>query len=135
MGMGIFISKNSIPFLKEYLVSKDIDTKGGYGTGPKRTWQLIRTTLDDLGMSADLLKHGVKREAFLFRLVDNLEDYMNGKNKIPKYRDLPFSDLAEYWKERWLKGRYDRVDGWHAWDNHEILSNLTVGEMATDDRV
>ncbi len=133
-GYGNFHFQKLYPLFKEYLKSKDIDTKGGYGTGPKRTWQLIRKTLDELGIPADLLKHGVKREAFLFRLVDNLEDYMNGKNKTPKYRDLPFNDLAEYWKERWLKGRYDRVDGWHAWDNHEILTSLTVEERATNDR-
>jgi len=133
-GYGNFHFQKLYPLFKEYLESKDIDTRGGYGTGPKRTWQLIRRTLDELEMPADLLKHGVKREAFLFRLVDNLEEYMNGKNKTPKYRDLPFDDLAEYWKERWLKGRYDRVDGWHAWDNQDILTSLTVGEVVTNDR-
>lgn len=133
-GYGNFHFQNLYPLFKEYLESKGVDTKGGYGTGPKRTWQLIRRTLDELGLSADLLKHGVKREAFLFRLIDNLEDYMNGQTKTPKYKDLPFNDLAGYWKERWLTGRYNRVDGWHSWDNQEILTSLTVGEMANNGR-
>jgi hypothetical protein len=106
---------------------------GGYGTGPRRSWQLIRRTLDNLGLSADLLKHGVKREAFLFRLVDNLNEYMNGESDEPKYRDFPFCDLADYWKERWLKGRFERVDGWHSWNNQEILQALTVEEIKNDD--
>ena len=133
-GYGNFHFQRLYPLFKEYLESKHIDTKGGYGTGPKRTWQIIRRTLDELGISADLLKHGVKREAFLFRLIDNLEDYMNGKSKTPKYRDLPFSDLAEYWKERWLEGRYTRVDGWHVWDNHEIFKSISIGEEQKNER-
>ena len=118
---------------KQYLETKGISTLGGYGTGPRRTWQIIRRSLDDIGISADLLKHGVKREAFLFRLIDNLDDYMDGKSDRPQYRDFPFDAMAEFWKSRWLLGRFERVDGWHSWDNQEILQALTVEEIKNDD--
>ena len=131
-GYGNFHLQRLYPVFKEFLASQKMSVDGGYGTGPRRSWQLIRRTLDNLGFSADLLKHGVKREAFLFRLVDNLNGYMNGESTEPKYRNLPFNDLADYWKERWLKGRFERVDGWHSWNNQEILNSLTVMEKLDD---
>jgi hypothetical protein len=125
-GYGNFHLQRLYPLFKEYLESVGVDTKGGYGTGPKRSWQLMRLALDRLGISADLLKHGVQREAFLFRLVDNLEEYMSGKNKSPTYKNLPFADLATYWRERYLLPRSERVDGWHWWDKQEILKDITT---------
>lgn len=127
-GYGNFHLQRLYPILKSYLELQDINTNGGYGTGPKRTWQLMRRALDKLEISTDLLKHGVKREAYLFRLIDNLEEYMEGKTTSPKYRDFPFDDLAAYWNKRWLKKRIERIDGWHTWDNRELLKSLTIGE-------
>ena len=133
-GYGNFHFQRLYPLFKEYLESKNINTKGGYGTGPRRTWQLITRTLKELELPGDLLRHGVKREAFLFRLINNLEDYMSAKSKTPKYRDLPFNDLAEFWKERWLKGRYTRVDSWHAWNSYEILKSISISEEAENEQ-
>lgn len=125
-GYGNFHLQRLYPLLKEYLESIGVDTKGGYGTGPKRTWQLMRLALDRLGISADLLKHGIQRETFLFRLIENLEEYMSGKNENPIYKDLPFADLAAYWKERYLLPRAERVDSWHQWNKQEILRDITT---------
>lgn len=125
-GYGNFHLQRLYPLFKEYLESVGVDTKGGYGTGPKRSWQLMRLALDRLDISADLLKHGVQREAFLFQLVENLEEYMSGKNKNPIYKNLPFADLAAYWRERYLLPRSERVDGWHRWDKQEILKDITT---------
>lgn len=125
-GYGNFHLQRLYPLFKEYLESIGVDTRGGYGTGPKRTWQLMRLALNHLGISADLLKHGIRREAFLFRLVENLEEYMCGKNENPAYKNLSFADLASYWKERYLLPRSERVDGWHHWDKQEILKDITT---------
>ncbi len=123
-GYGNFHLQRLYPLLKEYLASLGIDTAGGYGTGPKRSWQLMRLALERLDISADLLKHGIQREAFLFRLVDNLEAYMNGEADTPQFKDLAFADLAAYWRERYLLPRADRVDSWHSWDRLEILNDM-----------
>lgn len=131
-GYGNFHLQRLYPVFKEYLVAEDISTKGGYGTGPRRTWQIIRQTVDKIGISGDVLKHGIRREAFLFRLIDNLEAYLNGKTDKPIYRDLPFNCLASYWKERWLKERFQRVDGWHQWDSQEIAASLILAKPQQD---
>ena len=31
--------------------------------------------------------------------------------------DRSFANLAEHWRERWLLGRAERVDGWRQWRN------------------
>ncbi len=125
-GYGNFHLHRLYPLFKEYLKSIGVDTTSGYGSGPNRSWQLIRLALHHLGISADLLKHGVQRETFLFRLIENLEDYMSGKTASPVYKDLPFGDLAAYWKERYLLPRSERVDGWHRWNRQEILKDITT---------
>jgi hypothetical protein len=125
-GFGSFHLMNLYPLFKEFLESQDVDVKGGYGTGPRRKWQIMRAVLERLELPGDLLKHGVKREAFLFPLIKNLRDYMEGKDEEPIFRNLPFSDLAEYWQKRWLLPRADRVDGWHKWDSKSIASLVVV---------
>jgi len=114
------------PLFREFLESQGISTRGGFGTGPRRKWQTMVRALERLGFSRDLLRHGVKREAFLFPLVDNLKDYMEGWAAVPAYRDLPFADLAAYWRERWLLPRAERVDGWREWKQDKIKDALML---------
>jgi len=134
-GYGNFHLQKLYPLFKKYLESENISTRGGYGTGPKRSWQLIQRTLDKLGLRGSILRHGIKREAFLFRLIDNLEDYMEGRTDTPLYRDLPFEKLAAFWKARWLKGRSERVDGWHKWERQEIAKSLILSETIRESKV
>lgn len=132
-GYGNFHLQKLYPTFKEYLESEGVSTQGGYGTGPKRSWQLICTVLDKVGLSREILKHGIEREVFLFRLVDNLDDYLQGKTQTPIYRDYPFDDLAQYWEKRWLIGRAERVNGWHQWDSQEIAKTLILAKGTNDD--
>jgi hypothetical protein len=53
---------------------------------------------------------------------------MEGRAAEPLYRDLPFEDLAAYWRERWLLPRAGRVNGWHAWEPERLLDLLIVDE-------
>lgn len=132
-GYGSFHLMELYPLFREFLEERGISTRGGFGTGPRRKWQTIRRALDIIGFKNDFLRNGVKREVFLFRLVDNLEFYMEGRTTEPKYRDLPFVDLADYWRERWLLPRAQRVDGWANWDNIEIAKSLLIVEEKQND--
>ncbi len=127
-GYGNFHLQRLYPLFKEFLRTEEIETHGGYGTGPKRSWQIMRRALDRIGISGDILKHGIKREAFLFRLIGNLEDYMSGEVEIPTYHNFPFEDLAAYWKDRWLMPRSERVDGWHKWLKEDIEASLLLSD-------
>lgn len=131
-GYGSFHLLRLYPQFRSFLEAQGISTRGGYGTGPRRKWQTMVRALERLGFSSDLLKHGLKREGFLFPLIHNLEEYMTGNDKVPAFRDLPFNTLADYWRERWLLGRADRVDGWRAWRRSEIENMLIIAESKRD---
>lgn len=125
-GYGSFHLAHLYGPFREYLEELGISTRGGFGTGPRVKWQTMVRALERLGFSADLLKHGVKREAFLFPLARNLTDYLEGRADEPLYFNRPFSDLAAYWRERWLLGRAERVDGWRGWRHEEIAEMLVL---------
>jgi len=125
-GYGTFHLEPLYPLLREYLEAQGISTRGGYNVGPRIKWQTCVRALERLGLSKMLLKHTVRREAFLFPLIHNLDDYMEGRVDKPVYKDLPFADLAAYWRRRWLLPRVTRVDGWREWKAERLLESLIV---------
>lgn len=127
-GYGSFHLQRLYPLFREFLEAQGVSTRGGFGTGPRRKWQTMVRALERLGFTSDLLKHGVKREAFLFPLIHNLEAYMAGRDDELDLRKLPFEELATYWQERWLLGRAERVDGWRQWRHEEIENMLILAE-------
>lgn len=129
-GYGTFHLMELYPLFRDFLKSQGISTRGGFGTGPRRKWQIMVRALDRLGLPSDFLRHGIRREVFLFRLVHNLEAYMEGRDSEPVYRNLPLGDLIVWWRERWLLPRAERVDGWREWRRENIRSLLLFGEEA-----
>ena len=131
-GYGAFHLEELYPLFRQFLESQGISTKGGFGTGPRRKWQTMVRALERLGFSGELLRHGVKREVFLFRLVENLEAYMEGRDSQPVYRDLPFQDLVSWWRQRWLLPRAARIEGWRSWRKEEIEKQLLLSSECYD---
>lgn len=130
-GFGSFHLATLYPELRKLLDDQGIPTQGGFGVGPRIVWQTMDRALRKLGFSKSLLKHGLKREAFLFRLTSNLESFMKGEATTPEYYDQSFDDLSKWWIERWLLPRSDRVTEWQNWQKQELqdylfLKNLTI---------
>lgn len=133
-GYGTFHLELFYPTLRTILEEQGISTRGGFGTGPRKKWQTIVRALERIGLPKDFLRHGVKREVYLFRLIDNLEAYMKGCDPEPMYRDLPFSELARWWRERWLLPRASRTDYWRKWDSRKIADTLLRTFTTADHR-
>ena len=129
-GYGAFHLEPLYPLFREYLEARGISTRGGYKVGPRIKWQTCVRALERLGLSGAFLKHTVRREAFLFPLIYNLDDYMEGRTDEPVEKDFPFADLADYWRTRWLLPRAERVDGWYEWEAEQLLKSLIVDEDA-----
>jgi hypothetical protein len=125
-GNGSFHLLRLYPKFRDFLEERDISTRGGYGTGPRRKWQTMVRALNKLGFSSDILKHGVKRESFIFPLIHNLTEYMSNPAIEPNFRNLPFEELVAYWRERWLIGRVERVNGWQDWEREQIKERLLL---------
>jgi len=125
-GYGTFHLMELYPLFRQFLEGQGVTPLVGFGSGPRPKWQTMVRALKRLGLSADLIRHGVKREVFLFRLVDNLEAYMEGRDTKPFYRDWSFAELAAWWRERWLLPRAKRVHEWKAWRKEKIEDRLLV---------
>lgn len=134
-GYGGFHLATLYPALREFLEKQGISTRGGFGVGPRIVWQTYVRASEHLGISRDLLKHGIRREVFLFPLVSNLTEYMGGHTRRPQYFHLSFAEIAQWWRERWLLPRAQRVDGWHNWDNREIEHMLILTRANHDNRL
>jgi len=123
-GYGIFHLTELYPLFRQFLEERGISTHGGFEKGPRFRWQTAVRALERIGLSAKLLKHSIKREVFLFPLINNLKAYMEGDTEEPEYRDLPLEELIIYWKERWLLPRAERCQEWKKWKNEELYQLL-----------
>ena len=133
-GYGTFHLEPFYLFFRLLLESRGISTRGGYGVGPRIKWQTCARALDALGLPRALLQHSVPREVFLFPLIHNLKAYMEGREEEPAYRDLPFDDLAAYWRERWMLPRAERISRWREWEPERLLEGVFSVAKLTDEK-
>ncbi|MCS7153600.1 MAG: DUF4338 domain-containing protein [Bacteroidia bacterium] len=125
-GYGIF---HLMPFYDEMvkLVEKTYGKRQtGYGSGPRPAWQVVDKALRQLKLPESIMRHSIPREVFLFRLIENLEDYMEGRTDRPIYRHLPFAELVDYWRTRWLLPRLSREERWKSWQKEEFIQSLLL---------
>ena len=104
-------------------------TDGGFGNGPKVRWQNITRTLSDIGLPNSLLRHGVRREVFVYRLVDELAAGMAGAGFGAPYQ-LTTNDFSDFWKARWAIPRAERFPNWNKGRDVALLAS-TVEHWAS----
>ena len=81
-----------------------------YGNGPSAKMRLCREALSMLGLGG-LQVHGLKRAVYLFEAASNVRDIVRG-GADPVWHDRPLASAAEWWAERWCRGRARRRDDW-----------------------
>lgn len=79
-----------------------------WGRGFRNRREVIRKALSGLGMQADLVYHGVKREVYVAPLARNTREYLRGEQGEPVWFDQAASDLIDAFVERWLLPRAQR---------------------------
>ena len=79
-----------------------------WGKGFRNRREIVRKTLPLLGLSQDLLYHGVKREIFLAPLAENTAAFLRGDHQHLRYHHRTADDLFAWFRERWLLPRASR---------------------------
>lgn len=102
-----------------FLKSKGVNIARGYGHGPSRKMRLIALGLHYLGLPS-FEYHGIKRELYLFPLVNNLREAIQKRQK-PIWVDRPFDELVNYWKERWAIPRAERMPEWRDFNSDKFF--------------
>lgn len=119
-GFGTLHLESLYEQMCDYLRMDDRFTKGGFGNGPKVRWQNITRALIAVGLPRTLLRHGLQREVFLYRFVDDLENGMKG-NSFGQPIALAEHDFAAYWRERWAMPRALRFPWWNQGNERDLL--------------
>jgi hypothetical protein len=76
-----------------------------WGSGFRNKREVVRKCLSKIGLSADLLYHGICREIFTAPLGRESLRFLRGEVERPCFYNWPAGDLTETFKERWLLPR------------------------------
>lgn len=105
--------------LFEDLVAVAEDSQGfrgsKYGDGPNWKIRTIRLALTKLGLSGDLLKHGIQREVYLAPLGVGWRSFLRGERDDVQPFGYPLQDLSDFYVKRWVVGRAERRPEFREW--------------------
>lgn len=124
-GYGMLHLEHLYKRICDLLDAHDLLTPNGYGNGPKVRWQNVTKALVLLGLPLNLLAHGVRREVYLFSLMENLTTGMAGGSFGKPYR-MSSQDFGEYWRERWAIPRALRYPEWREIDAPNMIRAKAV---------
>lgn len=85
-----------------------------WGDGFRNRRELVRKTLPLLGLSSDLIYHGVKREIFVAPLATNTTSFLRGNHLQLLWYHRSVADLFEWFRDRWLLPRAVRDNRYQA---------------------
>ncbi len=93
-----------------------------YGSGPNWRLRTIKTTLQMIGLSPNLLRHGINREVFVCKLASNAERFLRGEVNRPYYKNLlSVREIGELTLERWVIPRAERRPDFVQWKRENML--------------
>ena len=87
-----------------------------WGTGFRNRRELVKKVLPSLGLSQDLLYHGVKREIFVAPLAANTAAFLRGDHQHLTQRKRTVDELFEWFRNRWLLPRSARNHSYMTFD-------------------
>ena len=87
-----------------------------WGRGWRSRREVLRKALPVIGLSRDLVWHGVERQVFAVPLAANAREYLCGETEELRALDLPAEALTEAHRERWLLPRASRTGRWRRFE-------------------
>jgi hypothetical protein len=130
-GWGHFhFSNGTFEQVKAYLreIGDPVVKQYKYGGGPNWRFRIVKRCLIHLGLSPDLLHHGIKREVFVVPLASNARAFLRGEETEPVYYEMPKDSLFEYFKHRWLLPRAAWDQRYQAFNRESIRLSRWLNE-------
>jgi hypothetical protein len=118
-GYGEFHFSNGVYGRIRDLVEKKCEPTAkqeAWGSGFRNKREVVRKCLPLLGLSADLLHHGIEREVFAACLGTKSLEFLRGEVSRPHFYDRPARLLADFCMERWILPRAHRQAEYKAFD-------------------
>ena len=126
-GFGHFqLSDDIFDRLRELLLRTNHDYGHGhkFGQGPNWRIRVLRVALRELGLSQDLLNHGIPREVYIMPLAANTRQFLRGESVRLDGRLPSAADVATQAVSRWLVPRSSRDSMWRVFDPTAVPSML-----------
>ncbi len=79
-----------------------------WGQGFRNRRELVRKALPLLGLSRELVYHGVRREIFAAPLASNAAEFLRGEHQRLRTKGHTVAELFEWFRDRWLLPRAQR---------------------------
>jgi hypothetical protein len=99
-----------------------------WGRGFRSRREVVKKCLAKLGLSTELLYHGIQREIFVAPVAQNARQFLRGEEPDLIPYDYPAHELFQWFRERWLlprslrDGRYKKWEpqAWTLWTGEVI---------------
>jgi hypothetical protein len=88
-----------------------------WGTGFRNRRELLRKALPLLGLSRELVYHGVQREIYAAPLAHNAAEFLRGEHQRLRHYGHGVDDLFDWFRERWLLPRAARDDRYRSFES------------------
>ncbi len=107
--ISIFAEKHCAPTAKQ----------ARWGTGFRNRREIIKKCLPALGLSSDLVYHGIHREVFVIPLARNTQAFLRGAHSRLLWYHQSEQAIFEYFRERWLLSRLSWDDKYKSWSKYD----------------
>ena len=87
-----------------------------WGDGFRNRRELVRKALPLLGLSRELVYHGIEREIFVAPLAVNTATFLRGNHQRLQHYNRTVTDLFQWFRERWLLPRAARDGRYRTFD-------------------
>jgi hypothetical protein len=121
-GYGEFHFSNGLyAAISRYAVShlKPPAKQPAWGTGFRNRREVVRKCLLDIGLSQELLNHGVRREIFVIPLAKNTREFLHGEQLELDEFWQPVAEIMRFFRERWLISRTQWSQQYRDWHPDE----------------
>ncbi|WP_044252556.1 Druantia anti-phage system protein DruA [Isosphaera pallida] len=79
-----------------------------WGVGFRNRREVVRRVLAHVGLSGNLMNHGIRRELFVMPLAENAREFLRGEHQQLMGFHQPADELAAFFLRRWLVPRAER---------------------------
>lgn len=116
--------------MKQYLkqVGDPEVHKNDPGDGPSPKLRYMRKCLHRLDIDQSVLEHGIKRGFYAAPLAGNFEQVLQNDTN-PCYYDMSVDDIFEFFKERYLLDRADRITRWKSHNSDKIRITRKLDDL------
>jgi hypothetical protein len=127
-GYGHFhIPQRIFNAMRAYLNEDDHAYANGHSFGEGANWRMrvIREALTSLGLSPNLLRHGISREVYVTELASNCCAYLRGEVKTLRRPGLlSLDEVAELALQRWVIPRGERDSSFASWTFADTIAAI-----------